>query len=299
MDHFVALFLSPAGQDMDTKWLSLSGLLYWPFLSILLLIFEVWYWCLCFVCCFSGYGDTVFASNPFDDATSSSAPMQMPNMGHMGHMGMMPRGMAPGMQGGMGPGPSGPMGPGGPMGHGGPMGPAGPMGPMGPNSMNGPMSHGMGHGPNMVPGMPGGNGMGPGMGPGGNGMGPMVPRMSAPNNLPAGQNPMNSIAGSMNPMTTMGGGMHDLNMPGIGPGGGPAMPGPGPGSGPAGMPPNSMPNSSRKVTCRWNSASTNRTNMTNRTGSKVQTRSCKLTNCTSWADWRLCFFFRIFGLHHF
>jgi len=168
----------------------------------------------------------------------------------MGMMGMMgPRGMGPGMQPGMGPGP------GGPMGHG-PMGPGGPMGPMGPGGMNGPMGPGMGPGgPGMGPGM--GPGGGPGMGPGGPGMGPgMGPggipmRMSVPNSGPPGNSlpimtskmsDMNQMPNNMPIMTSMGGPMHDMHMHGMGPGG-PMMPGPG--SGP--MPPNAMPNSSRKV----------------------------------------------------
>ncbi|KAK2721488.1 hypothetical protein QYM36_003693 [Artemia franciscana] len=68
----------------------------------------------------SGYGDTIVASNPFDDTPSH------PQMGHMGGPGM---GMGPMGMNGMGPGHMG-MGPMGGMGMG--------MNPMGPgmNSMN-------------------------------------------------------------------------------------------------------------------------------------------------------------------
>ncbi|CAG0880189.1 unnamed protein product [Darwinula stevensoni] len=100
----------------------------------------------------SGYGDTIVASNPFDDMPMQPGPMR--NMSPMGGPGM-------------GPGPMGPGGP--PMGMGPGMPPGNPgMMAGGPGMMQGgPPMMGPGN-PGMIPGGPGmgPNGpMGPGMGP--------------------------------------------------------------------------------------------------------------------------------------
>ncbi|KAH1011689.1 hypothetical protein HUJ04_001007 [Dendroctonus ponderosae] len=217
----------------------------------------------------SGYGDTIVASNPFDDCPSSVNSMGMNRGPQMGPMGG-PMGMPPNMTCAMGMGRPpmgavrivrfpgmGPMGSpmmhspnamGNPMMSGGPrmgghMGPGpGPHG--GPHMLNSPNGHGPG-GP-MHPGMTGPpmhspiGGMGSMQGPMGPGCGPMGgPMGGGPMNGPMnGGGPNNQMNGPMNgPINgPMSGPMNNpMNGPMNGPGpmGGPHGPG-GPHGGPGG-----------------------------------------------------------------
>ncbi|MGL5472092.1 MAG: hypothetical protein ACRDCT_28605, partial [Shewanella sp.] len=151
----------------------------------------------------TGYGDTIVASNPFDDTPTQSS-MNMPHMGHMGmnphhhhmnphhmgphHPGPM-RGMNPMMMNqmnnpGMVPGPH--------MGMNHHMNNRGNMSPMAP--MGGPMSPMAGMNPNLSP-----MGLQHGMNHGMNQMGPGRPMSNSP--MPIGNSPMHSplANGPMNP----------------------------------------------------------------------------------------------------
>ncbi|XP_066149080.1 protein pygopus-like isoform X2 [Euwallacea fornicatus] len=189
----------------------------------------------------SGYGDTIIASNPFDDcpSTLSSMTMRGPPMGPMGGpmgmpnpmqctMGMGRPPMMPGSQkcylGMHSPNAMGnPMMQGGPR-MGGPMGPMSGPHPHGPHMMNSPSGPGPG-GP-MHPGMTGppmhspigGMGpmqgsMGPGCGPMGGPMGSMNGPMNGPMSSPMG-GPMNS---PMNSPMNGGGPNNPMNGPISGP----------------------------------------------------------------------------------
>lgn len=140
----------------------------------------------------TGYGDTIVASNPFDDTPTN------PPMGHssLGHMGMHGGGMNPHMHHHMGGPPMRGMSPLG-MNN---MGPMGGMGPMGPGGMQcgGPMPPHMSNRGGMSPmgGMPGATmgGMSPmsNMGPSLSPMGPMggMSPMGGPPNSHMGMNSM-------------------------------------------------------------------------------------------------------------
>lgn len=161
----------------------------------------------------SGYGDTIVASNPFDDCPSSiGSSMTMVRNSPMGMGGPMPGPPSGPNMPGMPPGVNNmnmcrPMGPG--MGMGSPMmhSPNAHQNPMmnNPMMMNGPRMNHMG-GPG--PGGPGGPGPGP---HGGHGHGPPQHMMVSPNG------PMHSMTGP--PMHSPIGGMGPMQGPGVGVGG--------------------------------------------------------------------------------